>query len=691
MEDEDGLKHTAIIFHEEWREHPAITDALEVIEGFLESPMVTGLVEIVDRDPVSALFLYPTGRVWSIGEVVRMLSDRGERGGIRAGLELMYTAGQILVEGAEAGQSQGVYSHGGLTPRRIMIKADGQVMVIGYGLPQVEILQFHATPTRIPREDSFRYCPPERMEARPEDLSSDLFGLVLIAFELMTGKPVYDGLVNDIRQQAARSEGSRRLFRFREVLPESVRNVLAKVLRPDPEARYVLGEDFLDDVHTLLSDRAVPGPSLMDLMSELQSEHRRVGESMQMGSTQMVDGAELRNQLNEGALGRSSHNVWQAKPNRKPVRSQDEDLAPPPDVTPPVAPADVDVGSAFDAPQDDEGVQPGARWSKVKRKIKRSASREPVEGLEEPVSATVEAEPPLVVEQVSEELAPEPPRVPPPSGRRLARRTVTSQEITDSVTAPPIVPSGVSSPPTADDLLLQIRGGRGLDDSSSLSGQHTSVLERTGQLEVTIGEEDDDCATVMMTPEQLRSKLAQEVKESPPASKPALSKTTSTRGGDDLSVELVGLDGQRWSVSISPQRSVGEVIARMVGVELMLPIDQAGEIQAWYRLERDGKRIDPLAPASVLSHSAASVVRIPADTRLVEVSVVSSGQGVRFSNPMNTAVPVQSLVEHLRQWLALPEGRWHLSYNDQVLAGHQILADIAGEGVLALQFSQGSA
>ena len=620
MEDEDGLEHTAIIFHEEWREHPAITDALEVIEGFLESPMVTGLVEIVDRDPSTALFLYPTGRVWSIGEVVRMLSDRGERGGIRAGLELMYTAGQILVEGAESGQSQGVYSHGGLTPRRIMVKADGQVMVIGYGLPQVEILQFHATPTRLPREDSFRYCPPERMEARPEDLSSDLFGLVLIAFELMTGKPVYDGLVNDIRQQAARSEGSRRLFRFREVLPESVRNVLTKVLRPDPEARYVLGEDFLDDVHTLLSDRAVPGPSLMDLMSELQSDHRRSGESMQMGSTQMVDGADLRNQLNEGALGRSSNNVWRPKPDRKPVRNQEEELPPPSDAPPPVTPVDADVGSAFDAPQDDGGAQPGARWSKVRRKIKRSTQRESVQPVEEQVSATLEAEPPLVVDQVPEEQAPEPPRVPPPSGRRLARRTVTSQEITDSVAAPPIIPSGVASPPTADDLLLQIRGARDAGEASPPSDQNTSVLNKAGQLEVTICESNDDCATVMMTPEQLRSKLAQEVKETTPALKPESSESIAGSSGDAVSVELVGLTGQRLSIAVLPGRSVGEVIARMVGVELILPIDQAGEIQAWYRVERDGKRIDPMASASVLSHSAASIVRVSADTRLVEVS-----------------------------------------------------------------------
>ena len=128
----------------------------------------------------------------------------GESGGVRAGLELMFACGQILV-GADTGEAEGVYSHGGLTPWRVMLRKDGQVLVVGYLLPQVEILEFHADLTGT--RGLLPYCPPERMEAAAEDISSDLFGLTLIAFELITGKPVYDGLVDDIRQQAARGEG----------------------------------------------------------------------------------------------------------------------------------------------------------------------------------------------------------------------------------------------------------------------------------------------------------------------------------------------------------------------------------------------------------------------------------------------------------------------------------------------------
>lgn len=159
VEGDNGLRHTAVCFHPQYRSHNGINDALTVVAGFLETPLVAGLMELVAQDPEHGAFCYPTGQVWSVAEVIRLLADNGQTAGIRAGLELMYGCGQVLQEAAEAGEREGVYSHGGLTPWRVMLRRDGQVMLIGYALPQVEILNFREDPSAIPREDSFRYCP----------------------------------------------------------------------------------------------------------------------------------------------------------------------------------------------------------------------------------------------------------------------------------------------------------------------------------------------------------------------------------------------------------------------------------------------------------------------------------------------------------------------------------------------------
>ena len=297
--DDNGYRHTAVVFHPELRDHPAIGAALDVVLSFLQEPYVTGLLELVAMDHDEGAFVYPTGQAWSAAEVVRALADKGEVAGVRAGLELMYAAGEVLVEASEAGEPHGVYSHGGLTPWRVMLKADGQVEILGYALPQVEILQFHADSREVPKEDSFRYCPPERMEDQSEELSADLFALALIAFELMTGKPVYDGLVNDIRTQASRGEGSRRLFRFKDQLPDSVRELLTLCLRARPEDRHASGQDFLDHVRRVLSAPEAEGPALMDVMAQVSRAQRRHGESLDDGKTMGMSREEIQRILGE--------------------------------------------------------------------------------------------------------------------------------------------------------------------------------------------------------------------------------------------------------------------------------------------------------------------------------------------------------------------------------------------------------
>ncbi|MFN7146688.1 MAG: hypothetical protein ACK4YP_23140, partial [Myxococcota bacterium] len=351
MQGPDGARHTAIEFHPEYRSHNAINAALGVVLSFLESPMVSGLSDLGAYDLSSSTFVYPTGQVWSVAEVVRTLSDLGEVGGVRAGVELMAHVGQILVEAAETGESAGVYSHGGLTPWRVVLCGEGSVQVIGHALPQVEILTFHEQPDRIPREDAFRYCPPERMEARKENFTSDLFGLGLIAFEVMCGKPVYDGLVNDIRAKAARGETSRRIHQFREFLPESVRALLTTTLRPDFRDRFGSGGDFFAAVEEALADRSLQGVGLREMMQRVVRQQPRARQELDPAKTSMLSKDALRKMMgdedDEPAPPKPQRAAF-APPPRPPVREAAPEPAPvrAAPVAPPVAaPPAADVGA----------------------------------------------------------------------------------------------------------------------------------------------------------------------------------------------------------------------------------------------------------------------------------------------------------------------------------------------------------
>ena len=54
---ESGYRHTGVVFHPEYRDHHAINSALAVVLGYLESPMVTGMVEMVAHDRAEGAFV----------------------------------------------------------------------------------------------------------------------------------------------------------------------------------------------------------------------------------------------------------------------------------------------------------------------------------------------------------------------------------------------------------------------------------------------------------------------------------------------------------------------------------------------------------------------------------------------------------------------------------------------------------
>jgi len=286
-----GLKHLAFVHAETFIGHPAVSSELQL--GWMEEPDVAGLSRLVHHDPDRATFVYATGTCWTLSEVVRVYAEEGEGAGVKAGLELCYLVGEALADASESGVPQGVISHGNLNPWTVVLRPDGQPLVLGYGIPQVEILTWLDDARQVPREDSFRYAPPERLDGEEEDIASDLFTLALVGLELMMGRPVYDGLRDDIRQQASRGEGMRRLYQWRDKLPANVREVLGRALKPDPDTRFRSGLDFVYAVHDLLGSIDVEGPSLVEVMGRVRAVTKRGREPIQGGKTGTLSKEEL--------------------------------------------------------------------------------------------------------------------------------------------------------------------------------------------------------------------------------------------------------------------------------------------------------------------------------------------------------------------------------------------------------------
>ena len=263
LADDTGLKHTAIVFDEAHRGHPHLGLTVQLVLSFLEYPMVKGLVELSRHDLSKGVFIYPTGQTWTLRELLRKHDDLDKVMGPRAALELGWLAAQILAEAADTGPQQGCFSHGSLSPWRIGVRPDGQLQVFGYGLPQIELVRHRDDPAEPIDADSVRYAPPERLSAQPEDLSSDLFSLACILYEVATGEHLFDGHdVALIGRQILSGEPPSLAG-----IPRPMAQLLARCLSFDPDDRPT-APAFLEAIGNLMNT-GIGGDSLEEILVEV--------------------------------------------------------------------------------------------------------------------------------------------------------------------------------------------------------------------------------------------------------------------------------------------------------------------------------------------------------------------------------------------------------------------------------------
>lgn len=292
--DSGERSYVGIVFYEQYKNHSALTNSLDGLMGFLQCPVARGITPLHTYGYEEGAFIYETGRCKSVAELIRQASDLGLSPGPRAGLELMVQSLEILQGALRIAEEYAIFSHGGLTPWRLMIRSDGKLQIIGFAVPQVEVLDYKDNPDLIPSEDSFRYAPPERMEMDAmEDFSSDLFSMGLIGFEMMTTRPMYDGSISAIQESAQRADVSMRLNQAKVSgwLDQHTHDFLDQCLRLDAEDRFVDLRQAIQVGKSLLRNQHLKGMSLFDLMAACSQQILRQSQDVETldAATAMFD------------------------------------------------------------------------------------------------------------------------------------------------------------------------------------------------------------------------------------------------------------------------------------------------------------------------------------------------------------------------------------------------------------------
>ena len=155
--------------------------------------------------------------------------------------------------------------HRDIKPDNIMVRRDGYVKVLDFGLaklsesrnlasdPEAATLQVIQTdPGKI--MGTVSYMSPEQTRGLQLDERTDIWSLGVILYELIAGRPPFEGLsTSDVVASILRTEPVP-LQRFSPEVPDELQRIVRKALRKDPDERYHLAKEMAIDLKNLRRD-----------------------------------------------------------------------------------------------------------------------------------------------------------------------------------------------------------------------------------------------------------------------------------------------------------------------------------------------------------------------------------------------------------------------------------------------------
>ena len=133
--------------------------------------------------------------------------------------------------------------HGDLKPRNIRLTPTGQVKVLDFGIAKALSLTRNFTQNIFA---SAQYSSPERMKTGEVDISSDLWGVAVVLYELLTGHAYFEADSGSRLEHLIRNYATVRPLPGE--WPEALRQIVSRALDPNPAARYQSAAEFADAI-----------------------------------------------------------------------------------------------------------------------------------------------------------------------------------------------------------------------------------------------------------------------------------------------------------------------------------------------------------------------------------------------------------------------------------------------------------
>jgi serine/threonine protein kinase len=200
----------------------------------LDHPNI-GYVHDIDETAAGQLFL---AMAFYEGET---LKQRIERGAISMAEAI--DLGCQIAEGLQAAHRAGIV-HRDVKPANVLIKSNGRVKLIDFGISVVNGEEHHAANL----VGTAAYMSPEQAAGKSVDHRSDLWSLGVILYEMLSGEKPYKGSSHHEILAAIMQDDPVPLKEVCTRCSPRLSRIISKALSRDPDARHTSAESFREEL-----------------------------------------------------------------------------------------------------------------------------------------------------------------------------------------------------------------------------------------------------------------------------------------------------------------------------------------------------------------------------------------------------------------------------------------------------------
>lgn len=139
--------------------------------------------------------------------------------------------------------------HRDIKPRNIMLSSEGKIKIVDFGLAAIMKTSRPVNPGKL--KGTPIYMAPEQILGFKTDHRTDIYAVGVTLFQVVTGKPPFDGEKQDEIFYKHLEEKVPSIIEYRNDLPHEFDEIIKKCMAKDPKDRYQNIEEILNQIKNL--------------------------------------------------------------------------------------------------------------------------------------------------------------------------------------------------------------------------------------------------------------------------------------------------------------------------------------------------------------------------------------------------------------------------------------------------------